>query len=113
VKEAPQNSLQNCSSLRLSECDSTEAYLPEHSSYPTVTGSTSTQVSVLLQPGILQKHDSDSGEEDSKSRVDTNNNNCALLPLSPTSPRAFSNILAAETSSLPGTVDHSLQRRQF
>lgn len=100
LKEVPQNALQDGSYCRLSESESTEKCLPEHSFHPCITESTSPQILVPPELDILQKHNSDSGEENTKNKVDIHNVNCAGLPLSCTS-GVVSNLPTSESASAP------------
>jgi hypothetical protein len=102
VKEVPQNALQDGSYCRLSESDCTERCLPEHSFHPCITESTSAQILVPPEPDILQKHNSDSGEENTKNKVDIHNVNRAVLPLSCIS-GVVSNLPASESASMSRT----------
>jgi hypothetical protein len=106
VEEVPQNPLRNCSSLMLSDSNSTERYLPADSSHP------SPEVLVAPQLDILQKHTSDFGEENIEIEVDTCNNNSTVLLLSPTYQGTMSSVPASGTVSLPGPVNHVLQRAE-
>jgi hypothetical protein len=111
VKEVTQNALQNCSPLRLSEPDTTEAHLLIYSSHPHITVNMGTQVLAPLQLGLLQKHNNDSGEENTYNKDDTLNTSCTVLPLSHTS-QVISNVPASDTVALLGNMKHSLQRRE-
>jgi hypothetical protein len=110
VKEVPQNVLQDSSSFRLPESDRTERCFPVHSFHPCITGSASPQMLVPLELDTLQKYNSDSGEKNTRDKVNIHAN-CAVLPLSCAS-GVVSNIPASETASLTKTVNHSLQRRE-
>jgi hypothetical protein len=109
VKEVKQNSLQNYSPLRVSESDTAETHHLIYSPHRNVTASMRTQVLGPLEPDLLQDHNSDSGEENAKNKLD---NNCTVVPLSPTSLQIVSNIPALETVALRGNMIHSLQRGQ-
>jgi hypothetical protein len=86
----------------LSESDSTERCLPQHSFHPYVTESTSPQILVPPELDILQKHNSDRGEEKTRTKVDIHNVNCSVLPLSCTS-GVVSTLPASENASMPRT----------
>jgi hypothetical protein len=104
VKEVPQNPLQNCNSVIFSDSNSIERYLPVDSSHQSL------EVLVPPQLGKLQKHNSNSGEETTKIRVDTCNANSAVSCFSSTYPGIVSSVAASGTVSLPVTVNHVLQR---
>jgi hypothetical protein len=87
-----------------SDSNSIESYLPVDSSHQCP------EVSVRPQLGKLQKHNSDSGEENTKIRVD--NANSAVSCLSSAYPRTTSSVPASRTVSLPVTVTHVLQRAE-
>ncbi|GFG28984.1 hypothetical protein Cfor_06937 [Coptotermes formosanus] len=103
VEEVPQNHLQNCNSLILSDSNSIERYLPVASTHPTP------EVLVAPQFGKLQKHSSDAGEENMKAGVDTCNVNSAVSHLSSIYPGITSSAPASRTVSLSGTANHVLQ----
>ena len=104
MEEVPQNLLQNCNSLVLSDSKSTERYLPAYSS------NECPEVLVPSQMCKLQKHNSDSGEENTKIRVHTCNANSAVSCPSSIYPRTMSSVPASGTVSLPVTANHILQR---
>jgi hypothetical protein len=106
VEEVPQNPLQNCNSVIFSDSNSIERYLSVDSSHQ------SPEVLVSPQLGKLQKHNSNSGEETTKIRVDTCNVNSAILCLSSTYPGMTSSVAVPGTVSLPVTVNHVLQRAE-
>jgi hypothetical protein len=106
VEEVPQNPLQNCNSLIVSDLNSIERYLPVDSTHP------SPEVLVPPQLGKLQKHNSDSGEENTKIRVDTCNVNSAISCPSSIYPGRTSSVPASGAVLLPGTANHVLQRAE-
>jgi hypothetical protein len=110
VKEVTQNTLQNCSPLRLPEHDSTEAHLLIYSSHPSITTNIGTQVLAPLQLDLLQKHNNDSDGENTGNKDDTFNTNCTVLPLSRRSPQAVSNIPAFSNVAFLGNMKHPLQK---
>jgi hypothetical protein len=106
VEEVPQNTLQNCNSLILSDSSRTEGCLPVDSSHQCL------EVLVPPQLGKLQKNNSDSGEENIKIRVDNCNANSAVSCLSSIYPGTTSIVPASGTVLLPVTVNHVLQRAE-
>ena len=106
VEEVSQNPLQNCNSVIFPDSNSIGRYPPVDSSHQ------SPEVLVPSQLGKLQKHNSNSGEETTKIRVDTCNANSAISCLSSTYPGTSSSVAASGTVSLPVTVNHVLQRAE-
>lgn len=104
VEEVTQNQLQNCNSLILSDSNRIERYLPVDPS------NQSPGVSVPPQLGKLLKHNSDSGEENTKIRVD--NANSGVSWLSSIYSKTTSSVPASRTVSFPVTVNHVLKRAE-
>jgi hypothetical protein len=106
VEEVPQNHLQSCNSLILSDSNSIERYLPVASTHPTP------EVLVARQFGKLQKHSSDAGEENMKAEVDACNVNSAVSHLSCIYPGTMPSVQASGTVSLLGTMNRVLRRAE-
>jgi hypothetical protein len=103
-EEVPHNPLQNCNSLILPYSNSIKRCLPVDSSHQCP------ELSVPPQLGKLQKHNSDSGEKNTKIRVD--NANSAVSCLSSIYTRKTSIVPASRTVSLPVTANYVLQRAE-
>jgi hypothetical protein len=111
MEEVPQNALQDGSSFRSSESDNTESCHPVHTFHLSINGSTSTQILVPPELSVLQKHNSDCGEENTRNLVDVCDVNCGVLPL-PCNPEVVSNVPNSETISIPKTMNRSLLRTE-